>query len=866
MSSSSPLARRASVPLRAPALGLLLLTAPLAAQAATTRLEPDGALLLGGSCDRQWLPTFGREPGANGEVLALVVHDDGSGPALYVGGEFTSFAGVTARGIARWDGTSWMEVGGGVDGAVEAGLPVRVSALTVHDDGGGPKLYAGGHFARAGGVTVHHVARWDGAGWSALGTGVEGGNVHALAVHDDGGGPALYAGGSFTLAGGVTALRTARWKAGAWSALQALSHTVRAFAVYDSGGGPLLHAGGDFTNAGLGTVRRVARLEGTTWTALANGVNGSVHALAVHDDGSGPALYAGGAFTTANGAPANRIARWNGAWSAVGAGTDGPIHALRVHDEGGGTVLLAGGAFTSAGGVAADSLARWDGAGWAAHAPGLATTSAAPPVRVLASFDDGNGMRLYAGGALRSAGALAANRIARWDGASWSVFGSGIDDSVRVLLVHDDGGGQQLYAGGSFTDLAGVPASRIARWDGTSWSPLGSGVGTDGSILASEVYVSALAVHDDGSGPALYAGGNFTTAGGGAASRIARWDGASWAPLGTGMDQAVEALASFDDGSGPALFAGGSFTSAGGVAASRIARWNGASWTALGTGVSGSAPLGVASLLVHDDGSGPALYVGGHFEQAGGVLVNHIARWNGAGWSGLAGGMTGAAVPEVTAMVAHASGGPPQLHATGLFSRAGGNVAVGIARWNGASWAALGTFPFFGRALAVHDDGAGPRIHAGAEYSLGGVTHAGTARWTGANWQLLGGDMLTPALDLAVFDDGHGPALFAAGGAVDSADSYLAKWGDPDRTAPVLACPTSLWVLDAFGSPAGESVSFTVTASDDCDPAPVVVCVPPSGSVFPHGTTLVTCTATDAAGNQATCQFPVTVAFKARQR
>jgi hypothetical protein len=42
--------------------------------------------------------------------------------------------------------------------------------------------------------------------------------------------------------------------------------------------------------------------------------------------------------------------------------------------------------------------------------------------------------------------------------------------------------------------------------------------------------------------------------------------------------------------------------------------------------------------------------------------------------------------------------------------------------------------------------------------------------------------------------------------------------------------------------------------------------VPPSGSFFPRGTTLVTCTATDASGNQSTCQFPVTVAFKPRRR
>jgi hypothetical protein len=58
----------------------------------------------------------------------------------------------------------------------------------------------------------------------------------------------------------------------------------------------------------------------------------------------------------------------------------------------------------------------------------------------------------------------------------------------------------------------------------------------------------------------------------------------------------------------------------------------------------------------------------------------------------------------------------------------------------------------------------------------------------------------------------------------------------------------------------------SVTASDDVDLAPVVECVPPSGSFFPRGTTLVTCTATDACGNQSASQFQVTVQIKARRR
>ncbi len=64
-------------------------------------------------------------------------------------------------------------------------------------------------------------------------------------------------------------------------------------------------------------------------------------------------------------------------------------------------------------------------------------------------------------------------------------------------------------------------------------------------------WVKALTELNDnsGSGPALYAGGEFTAAGGVSANRIAKWDGESWSALGTGMNWFVRTLTVFDDGS-----------------------------------------------------------------------------------------------------------------------------------------------------------------------------------------------------------------------------------------------------------------------------------------------------------------------------
>jgi hypothetical protein len=68
----------------------------------------------------------------------------------------------------------------------------------------------------------------------------------------------------------------------------------------------------------------------------------------------------------------------------------------------------------------------------------------------------------------------------------------------------------------------------------------------------------------------LIAGGDFTTAGGVPANRIARWNGSAWSALGSGMNSDVYALTTLPSGD---LIAGGGFTTAGGVVAPYIARW-----------------------------------------------------------------------------------------------------------------------------------------------------------------------------------------------------------------------------------------------------------------------------------------------------
>lgn len=87
--------------------------------------------------------------------------------------------------------------------------------------------------------------------------------------------------------------------------------------------------------------------------------------------------------------------------------------------------------------------------------------------------------------------------------------------------------------------------------------------------------------------------------------------------------------------------------------------------------------------------------------------------------------------------------------------------------------------------------------------------------------------------------------------------------GDPlpppaaDTTAPVIVAPGNL-TKEATG-PAGAIATFTATATDDKDGSVPVTAVPPSGSMFPLGTTVVGLAAADAAGNTASASFTVTV-------
>ncbi|MBX3356322.1 MAG: hypothetical protein KF724_11570 [Phycisphaeraceae bacterium] len=396
--------------------------------------------------------------------------------------------------------------------------------------------------------------------------------------------PRLAVGGDFSIAGGLPALRLALWSGSEWSLLDhGFNNSVWTTLVFDdgTGGGPALFVAGGFVAIGDQSLNRIAKWDGTQWLPLGSGLNGLVYALATLGSGPGGALelYAGGEFTTAGGVSANHIARWTGSqWLPLGAGTSGIVTAMAAHapSPGAPKQLYVGGQFAFAGGLFSQVIASWTGSQWVAVG-GLGGPTA--NIHDFAHFDDGSGVgpQLYAAGSFQIAGGAPANFIAKRTPTGWVPVGGGTNGVISALLVHDDGFGlgSALYAAGSFTLAGAVPANGIAKWNGAQWSALGEGL-TAGSFQTS---VETLASFDDGQGdgPALFAGGDFTVAGGKPAAFIARWGGRScntWSALPGILNDRVLTLAAYETGGARGLIAGGSFR-ASPAADSYLARFGG---------------------------------------------------------------------------------------------------------------------------------------------------------------------------------------------------------------------------------------------------------------------------------------------------
>jgi hypothetical protein len=725
-------------------------------QAAAAAAPPQG-------CTPDWMPAFGGSPGVSpidpGIERMFVLDDgEGSGTLLHVGDAIQSAGGVAARGSARWNGSEWSS---------HSYLPLfmdSVKAGVMFDSGTGLTPHLLGRRATAPLVFNNCLARRNGAGWEVIDlTQPSGPIITDMVVYDPPGpqpadlylsvsdfpGVLRFNGGSLVVPGtGVTCAL--------FSGI-----VVRDLEVFDSGSGSELYACGSICGVGVGVpAQGLVKWNGSTWQAVGIGQISYPKKLAAFRNGTVPKLFA----TTGN-----ALFECDGVNAVLSAAQpNAEILGLDVVTYGGVEQLIATGEFGLMGSTVADAVAAWDGSNWSGFGNGSQPTSFVP-ARCAASYVDASGVeKLYVGGSFANIGSVPANGFAAWDGQQWRPTDEGLNNTVRAITSFDDGNGAAIYVGGNFTKVGALSVSRVARHVNGQWQALGSGM--NGTVLE-------LLGHDDGSGPVLYAGGAFTQADGVTVNRLARWDGQAWTAMGPGFDSLVNCLAVFDSGFGPQLHVGGNFTSSGGVAMNRLARWDGSAWQPLGGGVDDE----VLDLHIHDDGSGggPALYVTGEFLNAGGMPMPRIARWNGSNFTPVGSGLQA----NGNSMVTFDDGTGPALYVGGASRILGGtslqSLGERVARWNGSSWSAVGDdFGGVVRVLGVYDEGPG----LGQQLLAGGrIGFYYFHRWNGADWTAA--YQFQPQAEvwaLGEHDAGTAGDVLLVGGAFSGSpagDAYIAQLG-----------------------------------------------------------------------------------------
>ncbi|MGA2178127.1 MAG: hypothetical protein ABSH15_00900 [Verrucomicrobiota bacterium] len=486
--------------------------------------------------------------GVNSLVDALAFNNND----LYVGG-YSTLAGTTpVSGIAKWDGTNWSALSSGLTG----GSAVALSIASFNG-----MVCVAGAFTNAGGVTATDIATWNGSSWSAAG------NLSSTAYRAVAYGGNLYVGGSFTAAGGVWVNEIASWDGVRWAALglpdrlNGIQSTVTALAS----DGTNLYAGGFFTYAGRTNANYIARFDGRNWHSLGTGLNGQVAALAVTNNH----VYAGGYFTaTTDGKSLHYIGHWDGTnWNSMGSG-QGLVYALAVGADG----LYAAGTAYNGTTYGSPYFTRWDGTNWNWVLKfDTNNTFFAIPLSDPIGYNSIaiQGTNIYLGGnipgftqidpdVLPWVGTNCQN-ILRFDGNYCWIMGTGLNRTNAALAVL----GTNLFAAGLFTTAGDVAANQIAKWDGNNWSSVGGSVVGSGTVLALTTM-----------GNNLYAGGTFTNIGGVTAARIAKWDGTNWSALGSGVSSGlagtIYGLAAF----GSDVYAGGNFRRTGDRFVYNIGRWN----------------------------------------------------------------------------------------------------------------------------------------------------------------------------------------------------------------------------------------------------------------------------------------------------
>ena len=555
-------------------------------------------LVIAGSPDATWTSFGWNGRGCAGTVNATVEMDDGS---VLIGGYFTACGGIDANSLVRYDPVS--NAFSALPEAAEFRGPV--SSLVRSGD----LLFIGGGAMKIPGLagnSIFATLNLASGQWQVPAGTPEGPDTRVQDMAEVSG--QVYVAIQF----GSPGLLRFDPGTGSWIDLGVPGDVL--YALHADG--DKLIAGGFFETIGGITARHIAVLspnEGNTWSALGTELEGAV--LSIEADAE--YIYVSGFFQAVAGQATDHMAKYNRAtqtWSRVGQGVVSAqfVRKLRIING----ELFASGQFTSIDGVQASNIARFDVPLNRWQSVGLGLGGGPISVYSLAAA----GSDLYVGGSFREANGQYQHGVARLKVPTreWAAVGEGVTTASngsisRVLSVND-----VAILLGDFTKIGGIDATYVAQMDCRTHeiSPLGGVVNHQFSNFALVMAAS---------GDYLYFGGGFFSVSGVPAPYIARYHMPTnqWQALSGGSPNNYVYTLHVD---GEYLYAGGSFTSVGGVPARRVARYHlgTQTWEALGAGADNGVDNTVSAITSAESG----VYVGGSFQEAGGMTARHIAHYD----------------------------------------------------------------------------------------------------------------------------------------------------------------------------------------------------------------------------------------------
>ena len=556
------------------------------------------------------------------------------GNELYIGGSFELISnGRAVRNLARWDGSQWQPIGGGVNG--------NVSHLTVDASG---NVYIFGSFTKLGNSAISYAAKWNGTVWSSLGS-FTSNSLTAVTAHPSTGYPAIL---TYNTCLSSSCGYIFRWTGTTWqsasefglsSASSSCVWSSSSFSSYQSdlaydASGNLYFAGACMASNGTTYPGNfVLRSNGTNVSVLDNAYFENMatyvpyrNKIRIHPLTGTPYIC-----NTTQLNWYSSVGVWTGtSWSVMGGEANSSDSCVRFGPDG--TVYLLGN-FSSIGTSSIRKIAEWSGSNW------ITSSFDVSSIPILDELFWGNDGTVYISNysALyrkKAAGlwevpwtqALSIESLGPMPTISQSPIATVFMNAAEDIYIPNYSGDRlyrytglkwfsDIYYGSISPSL--VMASLLGNEGSFYWASsavmkkaAGSGALSRVGSLSGNIYTLA----QDSNG-LLYAGGvNLNTSG-----NIAQFDGSTWLALGSGVNGTVGSIVS--DGIG-GLIVGGSFTAASGTAVSNIARWDGSAWSTWGT-LSGAL---VYSLAYDSAGT---LFAG----TSAGVYRFDGSVWVGTGWN-----------------------------------------------------------------------------------------------------------------------------------------------------------------------------------------------------------------------------------------